>query len=82
MIRSASSRPWNGTTIWPSLSRLPHTRGPLGDVVERVADEQLERRVLLLDHQDVGEAGGEVAHVVAIERERHHQLEQPDAAHR
>ena len=48
-------------------------------VVERVADEPLERRVLLLDHDDLGEVVGELAHLRRLERDGHQQLEQADA---
>ncbi len=48
-------------------------------VVERIAYEPLERRVLLLDDDDLGEAVGELAHLRRLERHGHEQLEQADA---
>ena len=60
------------------LVALAPDPGPVGDVVQSVAHQQLECRVLLLDHQHLVEAFGELAYVVAFERDRHQQLEQPD----
>ena len=57
----------------------PDDRGSLVGVVERVAHEPLEGRVLLLHDDDLGETAGELAHLRRLERHGHQQLEQPDA---
>ena len=53
--------------------------GPLGGVVQRALHEQLERRVLLFDHQDLGQALGELADLLLVHWHGHQQVEQPDA---
>jgi len=57
-----------------------HDQRVVGAVVERALQETLECRVLLLDHHHLVEALGEVAGLGRIERDRHQQLEQPDAS--
>ena len=49
-----------------------------GSAVEGVLDEPLQRRVLLLDDDDLVETAGERAHDVRVERHGHAQLEHPD----
>ena len=52
---------------------------PLVGVVHRALHEQLERRVLLLDDEHLGEAVGEVADLLLVDGHRHEQVEQADA---
>ena len=61
------------------LVELADDHGPAGLGVERVLDEPLERRALLLDDDHLGESAGESADEVGIERDRHPQLQQADA---
>ncbi len=51
----------------------------MGTVVERALQQTLERRVLLLDHEHLVEAVGELARLCRVERHRHQQLEQANA---
>ena len=57
----------------------PDDRGPLVGVVHGALHEQLERRVLLLDDEHLGEAVGEVADLLLVDRHRHQEVEQADA---
>ena len=48
-------------------------------VVHRALHEQFQRRVLLLDDEDLGEAVGEVADLLLVDGHRHQEVEQADA---
>ena len=48
-------------------------------VVHRALHEELQRRVLLLDHEHLGEAVGEVAHLLLVDGHRHEEVEETDA---
>ena len=50
-----------------------------GGVVHRALHEQLEGGVLLLDDEHLGEAVGEVAHLLLVDRYRHEEVEEADA---
>ena len=65
-----------GRITWPVSSFLPMTRGrwPSGQVVEDVADLGFDERAFFLDHQDLVEAGGEIAQALGLERPGHGDL--------
>ena len=76
--RVGVERPHDFISVRPSSWFLPSTRGWLGSAVQGVLDEPLERRVLLLDDDDLVEPAGEAAHQLGIERHGHAQLEEAD----
>ena len=71
-----------GTSRAPRLVVAADDPGPLVGVVHRALHEQLERRVLLLDDEHLGEAVGEVADLLLVDGHRHQQVEQADAGGR
>ena len=57
---------------------LPDDDGPIGHRVQRILDQQLDVRLLLLEDEDLLRPARELAHRVGIARERHLHLEDAD----
>ena len=59
---SASNPSWRRSRGRPPVVLLAHHDGPFGERVEGVLDKELQIRILLLQHDDLGQAVGEAAH--------------------
>ena len=72
------SAPWEGNSGRSCSSRLPTIRGASATPVEQLLELALDQRALLLDHDDLLEAGGEGAHGLGLERPDEAELQDPE----
>ena len=69
----------HGQQALSALVALAHHAGRVRAAVERLLERRLHERALLLDHQDLVEAAGELARDLTLQRPDHAQLEDADA---
>ena len=60
------------------LVALADDAGAVGELVERLAEQQLDEAALLFDHEQLLEPARELTDDPALEREEHAELEEPD----
>ena len=78
-MMSASSIPVAGSSTGAVGAALADDHRALVRGVQRVGDQHLQRRVLVLDDDDLVQALGEAAHDLGVERDRQAEVQQPDA---